>query len=282
MAIGEFAFELRDQLAHRLAGDLLEARGVLDRLRPVAFGLVDADQVLERLRRTHVQAHQVAEDRLGAIEQARAHVVLAQREQRLHLLLVGKIGALHQRLVQADRAIDFTAATEQMAQRDLRLERVLVELGDAQEDFDRLVGLLVEQVVQAAEVRGRQAADLRVAMAFATATTDAPNRSAPRAAAGGRTRTTGDEGQHASAHLRSTGSSARASDRFRAAQALSQRQHDARRERQAACDDADQQRTRGRSRRATALARVKPRSSTAGCGLSAPDDRRPRGRRRRS
>ena len=178
MAVGEFAFELRDQLAHRLAGDFLVARGVLDRLRPVAFGLVDADQVLERLRCAHVEAHEVAEHGLGAIEQARAHVVLAEREQRLHLLLVRQVGPLHERLVQADRAIDFAAAAEQMPERDLRLERVLVEFGDAQEHLDRLVGLLVEQVVQAAEIRGRQAADLRVAMAFATAPADEPT--APR------------------------------------------------------------------------------------------------------
>ena len=103
---------------------------------------------------------EVAEHRLGAIEQARAHVVLAQREQRLHLLLVAQVRALHQGLVQADRAVDFAAAAEQVAERDLGLEGVLVEFGDVQEQLDRLVRLLVEQVVQAAEIGGRQPADL--------------------------------------------------------------------------------------------------------------------------
>ena len=174
VAVGEFAFELRDQLSHGFLGDFLEARGVLDRLVPVAFGLVDADQVLERLRRAHVEVHEVAEHGLGAIEQARAHVVLAEREQRLHLLLVIQVRSLHQRLVQADRAIDFAAAAEQMAERDLGLEGVLVEFRDAQEHLDRLVGLLVEQVVEAAEIRRRQPADLAVAMAFAAAPADQP------------------------------------------------------------------------------------------------------------
>jgi hypothetical protein len=54
--------------------------------------------------------------------------------------------------VQADGAIDFTAAAEQVAQRDLGLEGFLVQLGDVQEQLDGLVRLLVEQVVQAAEI----------------------------------------------------------------------------------------------------------------------------------
>ena len=96
--------------------------------------------------------HQVGEQRFGAVEQTRAHVVLAQREQRRASLLVAQAGARHEALVQADRAIDLAAAAEQVAERELRLDRVLVDFGDLQEDLDRLVLLLVEQVVQAAEV----------------------------------------------------------------------------------------------------------------------------------
>src|SRR3546814_5895868 len=61
-----------------------------------------------------------------------------------------------------------------MAQRDLGFEGVLVQFGDVQEQLDRLVRLLVEQVVQAAEIRGGKLADLAVAMAFATAAPDHP------------------------------------------------------------------------------------------------------------
>src|SRR5690606_11969497 len=99
---------------------------------------------------------------------------LAQRQQRLHLLLVAQVRALHQRLVQADGAVDLAPAAEQVAERDLGLEGVLVQLGDVQEQLDRLVRLLVEQVVQAAEVSGGQLADLAVAVALAAAATDHP------------------------------------------------------------------------------------------------------------
>src|SRR5690606_18939385 len=160
LAVGQFALELRDQLAHRLAGGRLVAAGVLDRLLPVALGLVNADQVAQRLRRPLVEPGEVAEHGLGAVQQAGAHVVLAQRGQRLDLLRVAEVGALRQRLVQADRAVDLAATAEQVVQRDLGLEGVLVQFGDVQEQLDRLVRLLVEQVVQAAEISGRQLADL--------------------------------------------------------------------------------------------------------------------------
>src|SRR5690606_29935376 len=52
----------------------------------------------------------------------------------------------------------------------------LVELGDVQEQFDGLVRLFVEQVVEAAEVRRRQLADLAVAVALAAPAADDPAR----------------------------------------------------------------------------------------------------------
>ncbi len=82
--------------------------------------------------------------------------------------------ALHQPLVQTNGAIDFATAAEQVAQRDLGLEGFLVQLGDMQEQLDRLVRLLVEQVVQAAEISARQAADLGIAMALTAAPADHP------------------------------------------------------------------------------------------------------------
>ena len=45
VAFGQLALELRDQLAHRLAGHRLEARRLVDCLLPIALGLVDVDQV---------------------------------------------------------------------------------------------------------------------------------------------------------------------------------------------------------------------------------------------
>src|SRR3546814_19105918 len=91
---------------------LFRSQSVLDRLGPVALGLVDADQVLERLRRALVDLGQVGEHRFGAVEQARSRVVLAPRPQPLHLLLVAQVRALHPPLVQAARGVD-RASTEQ-------------------------------------------------------------------------------------------------------------------------------------------------------------------------
>src|SRR3546814_4822388 len=84
------------------------------------------------------------------------------------------VRALHQPLVQADRAVDLATPAEKMPQRNLGLEGVLVQLRDVQEQLDRLVGLFVEQVVQAAEIGRRQPADLGVAVALAAAPADDP------------------------------------------------------------------------------------------------------------
>ena len=55
-------------------------------------------------------------------------------------------------LVHADRPIDFAAAAEEIAEREMRLNGIAVELGELQEHLDRLVGLFVQQVVEAAEI----------------------------------------------------------------------------------------------------------------------------------
>src|SRR3546814_9931194 len=70
--------------------------------------------------------------------------------------------------------VDLATPAEKMPQRNLGLEGVLVQLRDVQEQLDRLVGLFVEQVVQAAEIGRRQPADLGVAVALAAAPADDP------------------------------------------------------------------------------------------------------------
>ncbi len=54
--------------------------------------------------------------------------------------------------MQADRPIHFASATEQVAQRQMGFHRVAVVFGQLEEDLDRLVLLLVEQVIQAAKI----------------------------------------------------------------------------------------------------------------------------------
>ena len=86
-----------------------------------------------------------------------------------------QVAPFHQRLVQADGAVDLAAAPEQVPERDLGFEGFLVQFGDVQEQLDRLVGLFVQQVVEAAEIRRGELADLAVAVALAAATTDHPS-----------------------------------------------------------------------------------------------------------
>ncbi len=61
----------------------------------------------------------------------------------------------------ANRAVGLTAAAEQITQREVQLNRFRVELDDFDKRIDRLVGLLIEQEIQAAEVRTRQVGAFR-------------------------------------------------------------------------------------------------------------------------
>ena len=175
LPVRQFAFELRDQLAHRLAGGGLEAAGVLDGFFPVALGLVDADQVAQRLR---ARAGRSWPDRRtrSRRDQAGLNACSPRPAPASACTFCGSLrsGRCTKRLVQPDRAIDLATAAEQVSQRDLGLEGFLVQLGDMQEQLDGLVRLLVEQVVQAAEIGGGQLADLVIAMALAAAPTDHP------------------------------------------------------------------------------------------------------------
>jgi hypothetical protein len=68
-------------------------------------------------------------------------------------------GAVEQRLMQPDRAIDFAASAEQAAQGDLGFDGIGVRVLDFEEGLDGGVGLLVEQQREPAEVALRQAGD---------------------------------------------------------------------------------------------------------------------------
>ena len=58
----------------------------------------------------------------------------------------------------ADRALDLAAPAEQAAQREMQLDRLRIDLHHLDEGLDRLVGLLVQQEVEALEIRHRQRA----------------------------------------------------------------------------------------------------------------------------
>ncbi len=53
---------------------------------------------------------------------------------------------------------DLAPAPEETAEREVDLDRLAVDVQHAREDFDRPVGLLVDQVVEACKVVGREIA----------------------------------------------------------------------------------------------------------------------------
>ena len=55
-----------------------------------------------------------------------------------------------------DRAIHLAAAAVEIAQREMGLDRFAVDLQQLDEYFDRLVGLLVEKVVDPLEIAGSE------------------------------------------------------------------------------------------------------------------------------
>jgi len=131
---------------------------------PVLFQLVDFEQRTARGSGV-AGALQLLERLLGAVEDAGLEVVLAELEQRRQLLLLAQADPLEQVLVHADGAVVLAAAAEQAAEREMQFDRLRVDLDHLDERLDRLVGLLVEEEVEALEVRARQRARLLQQMA---------------------------------------------------------------------------------------------------------------------
>ena len=111
-----------------------------------------------------------------AVEQARAHVILAELEQGDGFFFVTQIGPRNQVLMHANRAIDFAATPKQIAQSEMSLDGVAVDFGELEKQLDRLVLLFIEQVVEAAEVIARQLADSRARSTLAASPSEYPAR----------------------------------------------------------------------------------------------------------
>src|SRR4051812_10804597 len=151
----ELAVVLR--LHARIGADLAREG---DGARPFLLLLVDLQQM--RARRPGLRALlQLAEHLLGAVEDAGFQVVLAELDERDHLLVLRQVGALKQVLVHADRAVVLAASAKQAAEREMQLDRLGVDFHNLDERLDRLVRLLVQQEVESLEVRARQRARLR-------------------------------------------------------------------------------------------------------------------------
>jgi hypothetical protein len=82
---------------------------------------------------------QFAKEALRAVEQPGQHVVAAQFVLREAALRGVQGRARDQALVDADGAVHFAAATEKRAQRQMRLHRLAVHLGQLEKDINGLV-----------------------------------------------------------------------------------------------------------------------------------------------
>ena len=149
--LGKFAMQMRDQSPLVGACVALQTFGKLDCPRPVANHLCDIEPMLER--RALVSGLLESVERLfGTIEQTCSQEVGAEFEERMLALRRLQVGSGQQALMDANRPVCLTAATKQIAQSEVQLDGFGVELDHVDEGIDRLVGLFVEQKVQALEI----------------------------------------------------------------------------------------------------------------------------------
>ena len=137
---------------HRRALALLLRRQFapqVERRLPFVLLLVHPRQALEHGGPVTLRIHEAAQLFLGAIHEAGALVVEAQREGGL--LANGQLAVLRELGVDGDGAIYFTAAAHEAAQRELDI-RFVGLVGEAREHFGGAVVAVVDQVVQAREV----------------------------------------------------------------------------------------------------------------------------------
>src|SRR5690606_35134025 len=137
-----------------LAGVPLELTIRFDRLLPLPLALIDLDQPLERLLRERLARLQLGEQRLGAIEETRPEIVLGQREQRLMTLRLAETGPCDEVLMHANRAVHLAPTAKQMPEREMCLERFVVDLRHLDEQLERFVRFTVQDEIEAADIVG--------------------------------------------------------------------------------------------------------------------------------
>src|SRR5690349_12199394 len=70
----------------------------------------------------------------------------------MHSMLVAERRTRHDAFMDTDGALHLAATSIKIAQREMCFDRVVVDISHPQENFQRLVGLLIEQETQAAKV----------------------------------------------------------------------------------------------------------------------------------
>ena len=142
---------MRDLLEVRPLGERFHALGDRDRLLPVFLLFEDLQQEAQRLQLEGAPI-EASEKILGTVEQSGTVEVLRELEHGDLALLVGKIGSVEQVLMHANGAIDFALLAEQVAEREMQIDRLGIDLHDLDERFDCLVRLLVKQEIEPPEV----------------------------------------------------------------------------------------------------------------------------------
>lgn len=149
------------QLRDRLIDQTMQGAHGLDGARPIVFGFVDTDQRTQgRQGIARIGVLKLLEGRLGTIQHARLEEILRQFMLGMLALGLRQIRAVQEALVHADGALHFAAAAKQAAERKVQLGGFRIEFGDFDKGIDGPVRLLVEQKIQAAEIRVRQRARL--------------------------------------------------------------------------------------------------------------------------
>src|SRR6266700_3096423 len=151
----KLAVVVRNFLLRRLTGLLFQLARDPDGLHPVLFLLIDLAQEPERLGAMR-RVLELEEHLLGAVEQPGLEVVLPELDHRVQPLFPAQVRALEKVAVHADRPLGLPAPAKQAPQRKMQLDGFRIDLDHLDERLDRLVGLLVEQEVQALEVGARQ------------------------------------------------------------------------------------------------------------------------------
>src|SRR5712691_5493335 len=124
-------------------------------LTGLLFQLIDLAQEPERLGAMR-RVLELEEHLLGAVEQPGLEVVLPELDHRVQPLFPAQVRALEKVAVHADRPLGLPAPAKQAPQRKMQLDGFRIDLDHLDERLDRLVGLLVEQEIEALEVRARQ------------------------------------------------------------------------------------------------------------------------------
>ena len=117
-------------------------------LIPSALVFVDREKTSESANAVGGIPGDILEKRLRPVVEARRKVVAGQLIESADVEGTREVGPRNEVLMNADGALELTAASEEMGQRKLHLVRFRYGLGKTEENFERPVGLVIEKQPQ--------------------------------------------------------------------------------------------------------------------------------------